>query len=615
MTPTRARPPRGWARLRSPRHWSLATQIFALQAAVILVVLLGAGVAAYSNAAAANSEAAQEEVLGVARTLAVDPEVARALTTADPTAVLQPLAERVRRDTGTDFVVVMTPDGIRHTHPTTAEIGGRFRGTIAPAAAGGTVVETSTGTLGPSVRAVVPVVAEGRVTALVAVGQTVARVSDEMFDQVPLLVGTTVAALLLASLGSWLASRWLRRATHDLGPAELSRMYEYYDAVLHAVREGLLLLDRAGRLQLVNDEARRLLALPDDAVGRRVDDLGLPAALGGALVSGGERADEIFLTDDRVVVVNQAAARWAGQHLGTVVTLRDHTELRALVSELRTIRGFAEALSAQAHESANHLQTVISLIELGRPDDALRFAATELAVAQHLTDVVVGRVAEPELAALVLGKAAEAGERGVELRVADDIEVPCGLADPRDLVTIVGNLLDNAIDAADGERASPGASAAGERGRSGSGPPDAAPGSRPVDAGAGGARAPWVRLEAGTLTVDGVEELEIVVADSGPGLGPDAAPLAFERGWTTKQTDRPLGRGIGLALVAQTVHRLGGSVDVANEGGAVFTVRLPWRDPTARPVAAGPAVAPAAGGDAGSADAVPDTADAGAPRR
>ena len=533
-------------RLSRPRSWSLATQLFAFQAVVILVVLLGAGVAAFSNAAAANADSAEDEVLGVARTLAAAPVVTWALSAPDPTAVLQPLAEQVRRDTGTDFVVVMTTDGIRYSHPDVTQIGGQFRGTIAPAAAGGTVVETFSGTLGPSVRAVVPVVVAGRIAGLVAVGRTINHVSAEMTRQLPLLAGTTAAALLVAGLGSWLASRWLRRSTHDLGPAELSRMYEYYDAVLHAVREGLLLLDRAGRLQLLNDEARRLLALTDDAIGRRVDELGLPAALGTALAAGAERGDEIFLTDDRVVVVNQAAARWAGQHLGTVVTLRDHTELRALVSELKTIRGFAEALSAQAHESANQLQTVISLIELGRADEALRFAATELAVAQHLTDIVVGAVGEPELAALVLGKAAEASERGVELRVDDDLEVPAGMADPRDLVTIVGNLLDNAVDAACDAVSDPGAPR-------------------------------WVRLEAGTLTVDGVEELEIVVADSGPGLSPDAAAHAFERGWSTKPTDRPMGRGVGLALVAQAVHRLGGTVEVVNEVGAVFTVRLPRR--------------------------------------
>lgn len=150
----------------------------------------------------------------------------------------------------------------------------------------------------------------------------------------------------------------------------------YYDAELHAVREGLVLLDREGRVQLFNDEAHRLLALTDDGLGPRVDEIGLPATLGAALAAGGERTDEIFLTHDRVVVVNQAAARWDGQRLGTVVILRDHTELRALVSELKTIRGFADALSAQAHESANELNTVDSLIELGRMDDALSFATS-----------------------------------------------------------------------------------------------------------------------------------------------------------------------------------------------------------------------------------------------
>ncbi len=132
-----------------------------------------------------------------------------------------------------------------------------------------------------------------------------------------------------------------------------------------------------------------------------------------------------------------------------MVTLRDHTELRELVSELQTIKGFADSLHAQAHEAANQLHTVISLIELGRADEALEFATTELAVAQHLTDAVIAGIAVPELAALVVGKAAEAGERGVELQVAEGTFVPAGVADPRDLVTIVGNLLDNAIDAAE----------------------------------------------------------------------------------------------------------------------------------------------------------------------
>jgi two-component system, CitB family, sensor kinase len=527
-----------------PRDWSLASQLLALQMFIIMVVLVGAAVAALANATSAYDASARDEVLRVARMIATDPVVRDGLATPDPTAELQPVTERLRLETGTDFVVIMTTDGIGFTDPNPAQVGGRFWGTIAPAGRGEPVTETFTGTSGPSVRAVVPVVYGREVRGLVAVGRTVERVSREMSLLLPILFSTTAVALVLAVAGSWAVSRWVRRTTYDLGPDELSRMHEYHDAVLHAVREGLVLLDREGTLRLFNDEARRLLALTNDVLGRRVDEVGLPAALGTALAGDGERTDEIFLTDERVVVVNQAAARWNGQRLGTVVTLRDHTELRALVSELKTIRGFADALSAQAHESTNHINAMLSLIELGRADDALGFATRRLADSQQLTDLVLGGIGEPALAALVLGKHAEAAERGVELAVAEDVELPAGIADQRDLVTIFGNLLDNAIDAC-----------------------------------AGAASPRWVRVDSAVIPIaNGArEEIEIRFADSGPGLPAEYMEPAFHRGWSTKPKDRLHGRGLGLALVAQAVHRNRGTIEVKNDGGAVFTVRLPFQ--------------------------------------
>jgi signal transduction histidine kinase len=410
-----------------------------------------------------NSDAAQDEVPGIARTLAAAPSSCRAL--------------RARPDLGAPAARGAGPAGHRHRlrrghdarrhpalHPDPAQIGGRFRGTIAPAVAGGTVVETFTGTLGPSVRAVVPVVVAGRVAGLVAVGRTINHVSAEMTRQLPLLAGTTAAALLVAGAGSWLASRWLRRSTHDLGPAELSRMYEYYDAVPCGPRRPAAA--RPGRPVAAGQRRGPASARAARRRGRP-RRRARPRPRSGR--PRGRRGARRQIFDRRPGRRGQPGHRPLGRaapgHRRHIA--RPH-ELRSLVSELKTIRGFAEALSAQAHESANQLQTVISLIELGRPDEALRFAATELAVAQHLTDIVVGAVGEPELAALVLGKAAEASERGVELRVDDDLEVPAGVADPRDLVTIVGNLLDNAVDAA-----------------------TEAPAPR------------WVRLEAGVLTVDG----------------------------------------------------------------------------------------------------------------
>ncbi|WP_338053046.1 sensor histidine kinase [Pseudonocardia broussonetiae] len=526
--------------VRRMARLSLAAQLFALQAALVVLVLGGVGVATYLQFAGDNARETAEEMLGVAHTLAAVPQVREALEEPDPSAVLQPLAEAVRADTATDFVVVMSPQGVRYSHPDPSEIGRVFRGTIGPAVAGETTfTETYTGTLGPSVRSVVPVVDEGgRVVALVSAGRTVTAVSRELAGRLPVLLAIALPALALAALGSWLVSRWLRRTTHDMGPGELSRMYEYYDAVLHSVREGLVLLDRGGRVQLVNDEARRLLALPAEVAGRPVDELGLPDVLGSALGSGERRSDEIHLTADRIVVVNQAPARWGGSDLGTVVTLRDHTELRALSSELETIRGFAQSLNAQAHEAANQLHTVVSLIELGRAEEALTYATAELELARHLTDAVLAGIAVPELAALVVGKAAEAGERGVELGLGEGAQVPAGIADPRDLVTIVGNLLDNAVDAA-----------------------------------LEGPEPRWVRLDAGCDAGGFV----LRVTDSGTGL--DDPEAAFTSGFSTKPTDG-MGRGLGLALVRRAVHRHGGTVSAGNApgGGAELRVRLPVRE-------------------------------------
>lgn len=397
---------------------SLAGQVFALQALLVVALLAGVGVLSWVQFAEENRAETAEEMLGIAHTLAATPDVRAALDDPDPTAVLQPLAEGVRRDTATDFVVVMTPEGRRFTHPDPAQIGKPFLGTTDPAAAGAAdFTETYTGTLGPSVRAVVPVVDGGRVVALVSVGRTLTNSSAELLARLPGLLAAGAGALVLAGAGSWLIGRWLRRTTRDLGRAELSRMYTYYDAVLHAVREGLLLLDADGRITLVNDEARRLLGLPQDVHGRRADEVGLPPALGAELVAGGPLTDRTHLTGDRIVVVNAGPARFEGRELGTVVTLRDLTELRELGDELDTIRGFADSLNAQAHEAAHHLHTVVALIELGEPERALDYAAGELEQVQHLTDAVVAGIAVPELAALVVGKAAAAGERGVALEV------------------------------------------------------------------------------------------------------------------------------------------------------------------------------------------------------
>ncbi len=519
---------------RSARDTSVARQILVLQVLVVLALVVAVlGLASYDARRDARS-AATDRSVAVAEAVADSPTVVDAVAGPDPSAVVQPFAESVRRDTGVDFVVVMALDRTRYSHPEPALIGRPFVGDLGTAPAGRVFTQEYTGTLGPSMRSVVPVLAGDRVVALVSVGITVTRIDQQLRRDLGLIMLAGVVVLGLGLAGVWLVSRRLRRQTHGLGEREITRMYEYYSAVLHAVREGLLLLDDAGRVQLVNDEARRLLRLPDDVVGRSVHDLGLPPGLVAAALSRAREDDDIYVSGDHVLVVSSAPASWNGREVGAVVTLRDHTELRAVTGELDVVRGLTESLRSQTHEAANRLHTVVSLIEMGRTAEAVDFATEELQVAQLLADRVVGAVGDPVVAALLLGKTAEAAERGTELTLAG--EIPTTLP-ARELVTVLGNLVDNALDAVAGRE---------------------------------------VRRVAVTFEHRD-DMLRIVVGDSGPGLDDDQAQRVLDRGWTTKASARDVGgRGVGLALVGQVARRRGGEVRIGASplGGAEFAVTL-----------------------------------------
>ncbi|MGV9255169.1 sensor histidine kinase [Streptomyces sp. NPDC003697] len=524
-----------------PRPRSLAGQLFAMQAVLLAVVMAGYALFTYVSDRHQAEEAAGRQTTAVARSVADSPSVRAAIHTSDPTADLQPYALLIQRDTGVDFVTIMTPRGIRWTHPDRNEIGRPFLGNISAAQRGRSFTETYTGTLGPSVRAVTPVTENGRVIGLVSAGIKVEAISRRIEAQVSTLLRVAAGVLVLGAVGTYVINARLRRHTHGMNAAELSRMHDYHQAALHAVREGLLMLDAGYRVALINDGGRELLGVSreESVVGRPVVGLGLPAPLTGALLASEPRVDEVHLTASRVLMVNTSPVS-GGERRGTVVTLRDVTELQALMGELDSERGFTQALRSQAHEAANRLHTVVSLVELGRAEEAVEFATAELELAQALTDQVVAAVSEPVLAALLLGKTAQANERGVELVVSQDSGLDDGLLPPtlpaRDLVTILGNLVDNAVDAAQG------------------GVP---------------AR---VTVTARTEGPD----LLLRVADTGAGLDPAHAELVFQRGFSTKPAG-PGGRGLGLALARQAVHRHGGTLTVAEAegGGAVFEARLP----------------------------------------
>ena len=533
------------------RHkWSIARRLFVAHLLFMLALTATVGTATFIDARDHAYNEAGRRMSGIATAIADNPLVLQAAGSSAPSAVLQPYALHVMGDADADFITIMAPDRTRWTHPRDEELGKPYIGSIDAALNGQVFTEITAGTLGPSVRTIAPVKdASGNVKALVAAGVTVNTVDVALAGRLPAILAIAFALLVGGSVASWLLGRYLRNVTRGWGPEQLAQLFAYYESVLHSVREGVILIDPKGRVVMYNDKAAELLGLaprssgvdPSDAV--LINDLPLATSLKDLFESGRTVLDEIHLAGPRVLVINQgpavgpasSAGRQRPAVFGTVATIRDRTEIESLGSELETMRTLSDALRAQTHEHANRLHTIVSLMELGRADEALDFATKDLELSQQLTDEMVGSMEEPVLSALVMGKAAEAHERGVELGLqANSTPGTAGVA-VQDLVTILGNLLDNAIDAA------------------------------------ADAPAPkWVELSVDT----GVRGVDITVEDSGRGIDPDAVDDVFRYGFSTKAPGK-YGRGLGLALVRQAVHRLGGTMTITNPRGAHFHIHLP----------------------------------------
>ncbi|AKA07560.1 histidine kinase [Streptomyces noursei ZPM] len=394
--------PRSVLRMRT-----LAGQVFLLQVAIV-VLLVAAAIAALVLQSRTDSEReARHRSVAVAQAFANAPGTAAALTGPDPSAVLQPRAEAARKGSQVDFLVVMNTQGIRYTHPLPDRIGKKFVGDIGPALAGRVTTEKVNGTIGPLVQAVVPVVGhDSKVVGLVSAGITITKVSGVVNDQFPLLFGSAAGVLLLTTGGTALVSRRLRRQTHGLGPEEMTRMYEHHDAVLHAVREGVVIVGD-GRLVLANDEARRLLDLPPDVEGRQVAAIGLDPATAVLLESGRVVTDEVHPVGERLLAVNQRSTERAGGPPGSVTTLRDTTELRALTGRADLARGRLKLLYDAGTEIGTTLDVVRTCEELAR-FGAERFS--DLVTVDLAVSVLNGEEPEPNGPAVEMRRTAVGGE-------------------------------------------------------------------------------------------------------------------------------------------------------------------------------------------------------------
>ncbi|MFF2505911.1 ATP-binding protein [Streptomyces sp. NPDC058067] len=531
MSPT---PPARRLRLGLPRR--VFAQVLLMQVAVaagVAVLATGLFLAPLSNQL---DDQAMRRALAIAQTTAAQPSIAEDLRHSRPTVdgPVQREAERIRKASGAEYVVIMNKEGVRWSHTDPREVGRIVSTDPSEALAGHEVMEIDSGTLGRSARGKVPLRdAQGDIVGAVSVGIEYDSVRARLIHAIPGLFAYAGGALAVGALAAYLISRRVQRQTRDLAFSDISALLSEREAMLHGIREGVVALDRSGRIRLLNDEAHRLLGIGDEVIGQSLDDALGPGRTTDVLSGRATGTDLLTVRGQRVLIAN----RMPTDDGGAVATLRDRTELEQLGRELDSTRGLIDALRAQDHEHANRMHTLLGLLELEMFDDAVEFVGEVVGDHRATSEQVTEKVHDPLLAALLVGKATVAAERGVALWISDTTLLPDRLIDPRGLVTIVGNLVDNAVDAVAGTL--------------------------------------HARVEVDVRADDRTVELR--VRDTGPGVPAARRELIFTDGWSTKKLPSHGKRGLGLPLVRRLAERQGGSVHVAEPdgGGAEFVVVLP----------------------------------------
>lgn len=518
---------------------TLASQFLLLQVAVLFVVVAVTGVVSFRQSEADFSDQRGDRLRAAAEGLASTQAVQDELASPGARTALSFYAQQRADTVGATAVYLTDAEGVvfASTDPTSYD----ERVDLGP----GTVLDGRawTGDIevdgDRAIAAEVPVYSREqpiRLVGVAVVAEDYPPFADRLRQALDDMVVFLGLGLLLGVLGSWLLARLIKRRTRGLEPAEIAALADQREALLTSIREGVVAVDGSGTVTVTSDSAGELLGLPADAVGRRLADLDLAEPVLALLSGPDEVHDAVVVVGGRAVVVNRNPV---ADGAGTVTTLRDRTELLALESELQVRRSVTDTLRAQTHEFSNQLHTISGLVQLEEYDEVGRLIGTLTRRRAAISDEVTAKVEDPTVAALLIAKTSLAAERRVELRLTPGTALPH--VDPElsgDLTTVLGNLVDNAVDAA----------------------------------GSGGT--------GGTVTIGITADDDAVVlevGDSGPGVPPERVAEIFHRGFSTKPADAT-GRGVGLALVQVVCERRAGSVTVGDgpDGGALFTAVLPW---------------------------------------
>jgi CitB family two-component system sensor histidine kinase MalK len=516
----------------------LRTRITLLVALILGLALAVTGLMVDWRMEQQTREALGEKVVLLSRITAEAAEVREGLAGLGPAGAIQDCAERIRTEAGVDYVVVMDMQGLRRSHPNRSLIGARFAGgDEAEVFRGRSYLSVARGTLGLSLRAFTPVRQGDRQVGAVAVGILQSGVDRTVVSvRKRIALGGLIGFAAGISGAIYLAGR-IKRILLGMEPHEISTLLQQRNAMLHSVREGIIGVDRDLVVTIVNEEALRLFALAGsqgELVGRNVEEILPSSKLRRVVETGQAEYDQEGDILGLKILTNRVPVLVEGRISGAVATFRDKTEVNRLAEQLTGVRLYADALRAQTHEFMNKLHVILGLVRL---EEYKRLQAYITGVAGRLDDevgFVAQRIKDPVVAGFLLARFSSAREQNIRMQLDPYASVPPCPDDTasHDLVTVLGNLLENAVEAI-----------------------------------GGGAR----REILVSLRPEGTF-LCLSVEDSGPGLRADIPVSPSRPGFSTKGENR----GFGLWHATRTVESRGGRLEGRNRegGGAVFFASL-----------------------------------------
>jgi two-component system, CitB family, sensor kinase len=481
------------------------------------------------------------KALSVAQSISHIPEIQEAFFLEQPSEIIQPIAEKIRKQVGAEFIVIGNLEEIRYSHPNPIRIGQKMvGGDNGLVFQGESIVSESTGTLGPSLRGKAPIFAGDKVIGVVSVGYLKTDIEKEVAKVQRKILAVTLLILCGGLLAAFLISFNIKRAIFGLEPKEIAWMYQEKHAILESIHEGIIAIDTKGKITVVNETAHRILNIPNQIFlrGKGIEEVIENTHLLDVVRTGQAEYDreisisgEVFLTN-RIPILNHH-----GEIIGAVASFRNKSELYKLLKELSHIKSYAEGLRAQTHEYSNKLYTLLGLIQLGSYKEAIDFISKEVDVAQTFIHFLMEEIPDHMIAGFILGKASLASELKINFTVDREStfkDVPTEISRDQ-LITIIGNLINNAFDAVKENEVK----------------------------------------EVTLFLTDLGKELIIEVEDNGKGISEENQSQIFQRGYTTKK-DSGNG-GIGLSLVKDLIIGLGGYITVkSSEGmGTIFTVAIP----------------------------------------